>query len=270
VRGNIIANASSHGMQLRPGGTVVNNLFVRNSIALSVGGGNNPEPGGVTATVRGNVILDGKDIDAAQPRGWGMWFANIASGHVVSNVIANNSLGTQPSVMTLDGQQTGDTSSSIGVHELVIERNILFNWGGSLLVKGSSAQITGVELVGNDLQNTSWPTSLIEHPVASSTAGIHSSGNHFFCQLVPVPAWTEIGFVPHTLAYWFSQVGDPTSTVEQVAYVDPLRSPASYNALIGGGASLGEFLASARQQSAMHWRPELLAVCVDRYIRSGF
>src|SRR6185369_12205104 len=85
VRGNIIANASSHGMQLRPGGTVVNNLFVRDSIALSVGGGNNPDPGGVTATVRGNVIMDGKNIDAATPRGWGMWFANISSGHVDYN-----------------------------------------------------------------------------------------------------------------------------------------------------------------------------------------
>jgi hypothetical protein len=70
VRGNIITNASSHGMQLRCGGEATNNLFVRNAIALSVGGGNNPEPGGVTGLVLGNVVLEGKDIVPSLPRGW--------------------------------------------------------------------------------------------------------------------------------------------------------------------------------------------------------
>jgi hypothetical protein len=270
VRGNIIANASSHGMQLRPGGAVVNNLFVRNSISLSVGGGNNPDPGGVTADVRGNVILDGKDIDAANPRGWGMWFANIASGHVAQNVIANNTLGTQPSVITLDGQHVGDTSSSIGVHNLVIEKNIFCNWGGSILVKGNSAQITNVELLDNDVQSTTWPGTLLEYPVASSVSAFHSSGNRFYCQLSPLATWTNIGFVAHTIDYWLSQVGDGTSAAQQVSYADPARSAATYNATLGGVSSLAAFLSDVRQQSSTHWRPELMAVRANRYLRRGF
>jgi len=264
VRGNIISNASSHGMQLRPGGSVINNLFLRNSIALSVGGGNSPDPDGVTADVRGNVILDGKDIDAANPRGWGMWFGNIASGRVVHNVIANNTLGTQPSVMILDG------SPGIGIHDLVIENNILFNWGGSLLVNGDSLQITNIDLIDNDVQNTTWQTPLLEHTLASSAAIIDSSSNHLFCQLLPASAWTTIELVPRPLSFWFSLVGDTTSAVEEVAYADAARSAASYNASLGGVPTLGAFLAEVRLQAFGNWRLAYTAVRANRYIRAGF
>lgn len=270
VRGNVIANASSHGLQLRPGGSVVNNLFVRDSIALSVGGGNNPDAGGVTADVRGNVIVDGKDIDAATPRGWGMWFANIASGAVSDNVIANNTDGHQPVVMTLDGQHAGDTVASIGVHELVIERNVLYDWGGGILVRGDAAQVTNITLASDDVQNVHWPAALLEHPVASSIASVHSASNHFYCQLVPVTAWAEIESVPHSIDEWFALVGDTTSVAVLVPYPDPQRSVASYHALLGGVPSLAAFLAAARQQSSRHWRPELLAASVNRYLRGGF
>lgn len=270
VHGNIIANASSHGMQLRSGGTVINNLFARNSIALSVGGGNNPAPTGVTATVRGNVILDGKDIDAGEPRGWGMWFGNIASGLVSLNVIANNTLGTQPKMIALDGEFEGDSGPTIGVHDLKLNKNILFNWGGGVLVKGSSSQITGIELVDNDLQETIWPSALLEHPTGSSTASVHSSDNQFFAALAPFTAWTEVELVPHPLDYWFSLVGDGTSVIEQVAYDDPERSLADYNATLGGPASFGAFMAEVRLQSKSNWRPEYTAAMVNRYIRKGF
>jgi hypothetical protein len=189
---------------------------------------------------------------------------------VAYNVIANNTLGTQPWAMTLDGQQMGDSTPSIGVHDLAIEKNILFNWGGGLLVKGDAAQMTDIELANDDFQNTSWPIPALEFSVGSSTSGFHSSGNHFFCQLVPAQDWTEIESVPHTIGYWFSQVGDATSSVALVPYADPLRSVETYNASLGGSASLDAFMAEARQQSSTHWRPEIMAVAVNRYIRAGF
>ncbi len=270
VRGNIIANASSHGMQLRPGGSAVNNLFVRDSIALSVGGGNNPEAGGVTADVRGNVIVDGKDIDATHPRGWALWFANILSGHVAFNVVANNTLGTQPNLITIDGAYVGDTGPTLGVHDLSIVSNVFYDWGGSLLAAGNSTQLSRIDVANNDEQNAIWPTSLLECPVGSGTSAFKSSSNRFFCQLVPLGAWTEIDFVPHPIDYWFSLVGDATSVAQQVTYPDPTRSPASYNALQGGTFSLDAFLSEARKQSFANWRPAYTAAQVNRYIRRGF
>jgi hypothetical protein len=270
VRGNVIANASSHGMQLRPGGTVVNNLFVRNSIALAVGGGNNPEPNGVTTDVRGNVIVDGKNIDDSEPRGWAMWFANIASGHVAQNLIANNTLGTQPSVMTLDGEHQGDSHDSIGVHNLTIDHNIVFNWGGSVFVKGNPSQISEIQILNNDVQDATWSEPVIEHSNAGTTHNVQSAGNHIFCQLTPGTWWTAIATTPHTIGYWFSQVSDGTSAAMQMAYSDPTRSPASYNATVGGAATLADFLSAEREQSATNWRPEMLAAVVARYVRQGF
>lgn len=270
VRGNIIANASSHGIQLRPGGSLVNNVFVRNSIALSVGGGNNPEYGGVTANVRGNVVLDGKDIDAANPRGWAMWFANIASGHVVNNLIANNTLGGQPSVMMLAGTHVGDTHSSIGIHDLTIEKNIVFNWGGGIRIEGDSSQVTNVQFKQNDVQITNSPDALLDHTAANSTSSITSAYNQFFSQVAPSTAWTVIGSTPHSIAYWLGQVGDSTSVTQAVAYTAPNRSPATYSAMLGDAPDVTTFLAQARRQSSAQWRPAYCAVAVARYIRQGF
>ena len=74
----------------------------------------------------------------------------------------------------------------------------------------------------------------------------------------------------YPLSTWKSLVGDPTSAALQVEYADPGRSPASYNALLGGTPSLAAFLAQARLQSAADWKPEYSAVHVNAYLRAGF
>jgi hypothetical protein len=270
VRGNIIANASSHGMQLRPGGLVLNNLFVRNSIALSVGGGNNPEPAGVQADILGNVILDGKDIDSNNARGWALWLANIAKGNVLFNVVANNTLGTQPTFVTLDGDHVGDSQPSIGVHELAIAANVFHDWGGGMVVEGAVGQITKVHMLANDVQDLVYPYTLLDHVVPNSTLGFDASGNRFFAAQLPVNSWTLIGNTAHAISDWMTQVGDSTSVIHKALYKDPKRSPASYNASLGGSSSLDAFLAKARQQSVANWNPDYLAVQVNRYVRTGF
>ena len=270
VRGNLIANAASHGMQLRPGGVCVNNLFVRNSIALQVGGGNSPDPGGVTAEVHQNVILDGKNIDAVQPRGWAMWFANIVAGHVSDNVIANNVSGDSPLALGLDGTQVGDNAPSIGIHDLLLENNIVHDWGGNLVVEGQYGQLSGITFQDNDVQDLTHDHPLIDQPSSGSVAALSSSGNHFHSELLSSNHWTKVGTTMYALGYWQSLVGDATSSAQQVEYFDPSRSPASYNGLLGGTPSLSAFLAQARLQSAADWKPEYTAVHVNAYLRAGF
>lgn len=270
VRGNVIANGSSHGLQLRCGGSAVNNLFVRNSISLLVGGGNSPEPGGVHADVRGNVILDGKDIDAANPRGWGLVLSNLASGNVAYNIVAHNVLGTQPAALILDGDAVGDNGPSAGIHDTAIVGNIVYDWGGGVLVEGALAQLTQLEFSRNSLQNAVLPEPLIAHAVAGTTAAVHAGDNRFFNQLAPANAWTKIARVPHSIDYWKAQVGDTTSVSEQVVYADPERSLSSYNVLVGGALGFDAFLAQARQQSRAHWRAVYMATRANRYLRAGF
>jgi hypothetical protein len=266
VRGNIFADGSSHGLQLRCGGTAMNNLFVRNAIALLVGGGTTPEPGGVKGIVMGNVILDGKDIDASQPRGHGLTFVNINEGEAGYNIIANNSQGHAPVTLTLDG----DTPGTIGVNNLLLEHNIFRNWGGGIRVNGQSYQLSNVTLTNLDVQDLTHNTPLIAHSVLGNTLGINSSNNRFFAQLVPASAWTKFEGFNKTIDYWMAEVGDTTSEDVLVSYTSPNASPGSYNATLGGANSLSAFLAEARKQSISNWRPDYLAVRVNRYVRDGF
>ena len=70
-------------------------------------------------------------------------------------------------------------------------------------------------------------------------------------------------------SWWRSNV-EPTASVQEVAFVDPDRSVATYNAMLGGSESLEAFMLEARQQSRADWRNEYTATNVSQYIRMGF
>jgi hypothetical protein len=270
VRGNIIANAASHGLQLRCGGTVVDNLFVRNSIALLVGGGNAPNPGGVRAEVRGNVVLDGKNIDDQNPRGWGMCFANIASGRVHGNVIANNTRGTQPVAMTLDGRQKGDTGPSLGVHDLVIDGNVLFDWSGGVAFEGDAKQIARVAMRANVIQDLRSRGVLVDHFDEASVPSVEWTDNRFHSRLAPKSEWMRVGGSASPLAGRQRAGKHANALGAAVTYPDPERSLATYDRTIGGPGTAEDFLERARTQSRAAWRPELTASAVNQYLRAGF
>ncbi len=261
VRGNIIANASSHGMQLRCGGVAEENLFVRNSIALSVGGGNHPEIDGVTAKVRGNVILDGKDIDEKNPRGWGLWLSNIRSGRVEGNVVASNKDGQQPLLLVLDGDHIGDDRASVGVQKLAIERNVFWNWGGGIRVEGTAQQIREVTLARNDIQDSVTDAALVEFVDPSSVASVHSSQNRWFSRRAPKGAWVRVARESRALPD-----GDREARVD---YPHAERCASFFADALGTEGTCRAFIAEARAQSKARWRPRFTAASVNRYVKEG-
>jgi hypothetical protein len=270
VRGNIIANAASHGMQLRSGGTVLDNLFVRNSIALSVGGGNDPELDGVRAELRGNVILDGKDIDSESPRGWGIWLANIASGRVHCNVIADHALGQQPIALVLDGNHAGDKHASIGVHKLSIEHNVCYGWRGGVVIEGDSHQLTGIELLRNDFQERGSCERLLEHVDPDGLVGVRSAHNRFYSASAATPTWIRVGADSSSFADWKLRVRDSTSLEAPADYPDPHRNVASYERSIGSAETTEGFLQRGRARARAEWDARTTAAAVNRHVRAGF
>ncbi|HZM00725.1 MAG TPA: right-handed parallel beta-helix repeat-containing protein [Planctomycetota bacterium] len=269
VRGNIIANASSHGMQLRCGGTATDNLFVRNAIALSVGGGNAPEPGGVTGLVAGNVILDGKDIDPEHPRGWGLWFGNIAQGEVSGNLVAHNSLGMMPRALLIAGDARGDTGPTVGVHDLRIRGNVFYDWGGSLVVEGDASQLTGIVLEDNDFQEPRRDL-LAEFGDPDGAAALLWSGNRLGGPSAPSDASVQLGGRRVPLAQWLTSLGPHALDPRPAHHPDPQRGVPSYCHSVGLDASLAAFLEQARSQSRGRWRPEIMASALNRHMRDGF
>jgi hypothetical protein len=118
--GNIFGDASSHGAQVRPGGTVLDNLFVRDPIGLLIGGS--------ASTVSGNVFLEGNDIGGGA-RGWGI-DVNPSSGpiQVLNNIIAHEaSTGNNGHGINF---ATGDVND-------IAQNNIIYQWDNPIIDSGS-------------------------------------------------------------------------------------------------------------------------------------
>lgn len=118
LRDNIFMRAASHGVQLRPGGVVKDNLFVRDAIALLIGGGDHPLEG-VHADVQDNVILEGTDITPQLPRGWGIDVSkNVSRARIEGNIVAHvkSHAGSGPAMVQSPNATYG--------------RNIVYRWNG--------------------------------------------------------------------------------------------------------------------------------------------
>jgi hypothetical protein len=264
VRRNIISNSASHGLQLRPGGSCEDNLFLRNSIALLLGGGNEPNPGGVVVDCINNVILDGKDIDANNRRGWGIQIENVNSGSVRGNIVANRVGGGSPMPMEFDGE------AGSGIFDLAFESNVVYDWGGTLRLIGNDTQIARVRFFRNTFDNTRTTDQLLYHNSSLSVARCSAGGNRFFSAQPNLATWLRIGTQSMSVASWAALMNDTTSYAGPDLYVDPSRTIASYDRQIGGAGSLDTFLFEARRQSKASWRAELTASAVNSYIREGF
>lgn len=131
----ILTRGASHGLQLRCGGVVADNLFAENAIALLIGGGDGfatSSPGGITFTASGNVILQSNDIDAANPRGYGVDLVNIKAGTFTGNIIAHDaSAAAYGHGVSIDAPTAGLSLSS----------NIVWDWRTPRLI-GAGVTVT--------------------------------------------------------------------------------------------------------------------------------
>ncbi|MES2436440.1 MAG: pilin [Patescibacteria group bacterium] len=169
VRNNIFAFASSHGLQARAGGVVENNLFYDNAIHLSFGlvnGSGTGHPNGVVGRITNNVMVGAKNI-GSEPRGFGIIFGNIKpGGNTVAsgNIIANNRTGSNFPAIQLESGVGDYAHLAVGIHDLTLKDNIVFNWSKALLVEGSiTPGGTGKESSSNIIvTQNSFPTGIVD------------------------------------------------------------------------------------------------------------
>src|SRR5262249_6557381 len=116
-RGNISTNASSHGLYLRPGGSLVNNLMLRDPISCRIG--YDTAPNFPTGNVTNNVILNGVDIGSI-PLGWAINVPRDTNVSVSGNIIAHEQsvIGNNGFGVGLDAQASNCT----------VQNNIVFDW----------------------------------------------------------------------------------------------------------------------------------------------
>jgi hypothetical protein len=287
VTGNIFANASSHGIQARSGGTVTNNLFLNNPIAMSYGFEHEHErPGGVFGEVSGNIVYGGRDISGAA-RGWGLEIGNLTpkangGGTVVkNNIYAGYANDGQPAIQVSIPINVTNPQTAVGVNDLTVQNNIVYGWTKGVYINPGFAMggtgrfaYNNVSFLNNEFQQVN-TTPIVSHGPSYTPSVETWRGNRYSIQ------GSASGSTPYfqtkingtltnqTLAQWQSTV-EPTASTPSISYPDPQRSPASYNATKGGAATPEAFMNEARQLSSRFYRTAYTAAAVNDYMKAGF
>jgi Right handed beta helix region len=251
VRNNILARASSHGLQLRPGGQMENNLFLKNAMAAFVSY--------APSVVRNNVVLGGDGIGANQPRGMGLQFLNCPVVIAERNIVAHK-------------KDPVNTQAALSYNPIIrdapplpcraeIRDNIVYDWSGPALETDSQSAMLNVE--NNYFQRAKEPMVTL-----SGWRDGYFFCNNFYDTSFATPF--RIGKKTFDLASWCNLTGDVPGT-NSPHFLDPTRDVPSYAASIGlKDATLEGFLNAAREQCRGHWDSRLTARAVNEYIRAGF
>lgn len=260
LRANIVAESASHGVQLRPGGIALDNLFLRNPIALLVGGGLEFQQGGVVAVAHRNVVLGGRDIDAANPRGWGLGGENLSAATFSENVIAFGG-GGLPIPLGLGGDAQG-----VGVRHTWLRDNLVHDWGGSSIIAVAPGRFGPLWLERNLLSAAHSQSPLLDLRGDGALALLHARFNRFEG---PGPA-VMLGGEALTVDAWRRASGDEAPQATQALPQAPPPTIEAYMASLGQEGGLAGFLRAARRQSKAHWDPRFTAERVNAFVRAGF
>jgi len=266
----ISARASSHGAQVRPGGRVVNNLFIGNPIALLVGtggvdGGGTDPTSPVIAHATHNVIVEGRNLSDASPRGFGLEVLFASSGLLSYNIIKDLGNATNPRAINLDGSQGG------GNHNVLISDNAIYNWQGPIILSGTAQKLSGIVLERNLVRSSASIGPLVNIGDATNTGAVTSRNNRFWAPSVNASSLMRIGASSMDLQSWRSAVQDIGSTHSPSNSSDSAVSIGGYlTAALSMSGTSATFLDMTHQQSRRTWNPLLTAPEVNEYFRESF
>ncbi len=269
-RHNISARASSHGCQMRSGGTCENNLFLQNPIALNFGGSQSSHVGG---SIKNNVVLDGADIQSQenespptlQPRGWGLCPGNVDGLEMSGNITAHNVHGTDAI-----GTEVQYDARNLNIHD-----NIMFDWQtiGDYCWRFDNAPSGPITFTNNTVRCATGGVFRAEFAIVGSYLSM--SGNKYYTangfQGTSSQTFLVNGSFLSTSG-WAAMSGETSATFADAAagYPDPQRDIASYMTSIGRTATLSAFMTEARKQERSYWRTAFTADAVGNYVRQGF
>jgi hypothetical protein len=278
VRDNIIANASSHGLQARAGGDIENNIFINNPVAMSFGlvNGSTEAPGGVSGKIAGNAFIGSGSING-QPRGYAIELGNIRPGggtRISNNFFLGDENTSTPAIQLSYGKVGSLPSGQVGINDLTIDNNIVSGWASALytnqnLVPGGTGPtaLNNLTVRDNDFQRTTDPQ------IFTLLGGIdplqeHFSGNRYYSATAD-SNWFSVARTPISFAGW-QQLFEPTAVKGLANYPDPARNIATYEASLGGYPSVDEFVTNARKQASFNWDAQYTAGAVKNYLQGGF
>jgi hypothetical protein len=277
VKDNIIANASSHGLQARSGGQISENIFINNPIGLDFGlvNGSPATPGGVDGFVKDNIFYGSRDIDGAD-RGTAINVGNIKPGGTIisGNILVGNDKSLSPAIQLSEGKYLGLPSGTTGINDLTIENNVLYNWASALWIDGKMIPggigpfaLNNLTVKNNDFQKTFSNKMVVLGGLFNPVEQQFSANRYFATEPDAYPF--SVNVEPLSFLAW-KDLCEPSAVVDEIKYHDPARSIETYLAGITGEDTVEAFMREARQQSRSNWNQAFTAPAINTYFNEGF
>ncbi|CAA9405773.1 MAG: hypothetical protein AVDCRST_MAG64-2042, partial [uncultured Phycisphaerae bacterium] len=280
ARNNTFANAASHGLQMRAGGVVQNNLFLDNPIGLSFGlvnGGGPLVPGGVVGAVKDNVFIGGRDI-SGQRRGIGLELTNTRPGAgvvVEKNIFTKASEDGAFAAINLSwGNSQANGQEAAGINDLTIKDNIVYEWTRGVWVNPELTgqgpghkSVNNLAYLNNDYQNIK-SSNIIYHGIGPQGTNVRMDDSRYFSNSSNGAPFYMAGRT-YSLTGWTAAV-EPTGKGVKANYVDPDRDMKTYSFTLGGSGTQADFLDKARANSRDAFSAGYTAPATNNYIRAGF
>lgn len=245
--GNISTRATSHGLQERPGGQVINNFFAQNGVNCYQG-----SSAGGTNTCSYNVVIDGRNISAEHPRG--IAYELSGRGNVEYNIAAHQVSGTD------NVSAFGMASFSSGT----IRGNFVYDWKKPGSCEGSSVQWDDpvgsgtITVTGNRFFMPS-NGMINRHASFPYSSRFAYSQNTYF---TTTPAgggcggYAQFALENGVGADWNAWRSRETNSTFLNASPTYNLTVAAYMTSLGLTGGLPEFAAQARLQSKQNWRTQ--------------
>lgn len=229
---NIVARGAASGLR-SAGEWCQDNIVLQNPVNIIAAPG--------TTRVVGNLVMDSRDIDASDPRGFGI--AVTADGCDISgNIVAHRS---SPSTWNICAIQLSPPAAGVYIHD-----NVIDSWNGpgdtSAIAFGWNGDIPDVAFYDNRVRmpaggRLAWG----ENTTCAPAWGFNQwfgQGQYLFADPVRTTQWMDW---PHRQAV-IAAAGD--------AFLDTSRVPRiqEFMALHGGGG-MAEYLQAARQRRPWVW-----------------
>jgi len=258
AKDNVFSNASSHGLQARPGGTVTGNAFINNGVGLSYGlvnGSGIVTAGGVTGSVSNNIFYGGHSI-GGKPAGVGIELSNIRSATVSDNLFQIGDPNTpNPAISISNISGTQNRNAAVGILGLNITNNTVYGWNQGIRINGGFT-VRNLSVRGNDFQNMKHYQAVTNY---SEMSGQSWGGNRYH---VPKNSKSPVILGGRSLsidAWARSYDSGAQNTI--VKYPDTGRSPTRY---------AGDFIARVRGLSKSSWDSKYTSAPLISYLKGGF
>jgi hypothetical protein len=237
------------------------NLYVDGEIAMSIGGNKEGPHRFQNIAVRNNVMLKiGESQPTNRTLGWGIEIKDWDGGEVVNNYFLHQ---TKLQVNNTYGLNIFGTTSNVR-----IARNVFYNLHNAYaLVVQDGGSKTNLDIESNVFHQFTNARALVH--IHSSPAGTKWAKNQYYHANGSTNAFSVNG---QSLGYteWLTESGETNSQWQAGTFPDSTRDLESYLVSIGEAGSFDNYIHLMRSVHMGNWRPELMALSVNKFIRTGF